>query len=550
MENLSEDITNKLMELKQKFLDQLPERQAEVNQEWERLRSEDMDPSDLSHLRLLVHRLAGTGSSFGCYGLSDYGKKTVALIDRIIHDKGSADQTILESMDALIERMFEGLREDAYLSPQEEEEQSPVPAGIPDKKNLAFYVDSYLDVAEDFKKQLGIYGYNVKIHTDFDDVKKSAEEFCRILIIEASIIEKNPGFDEKLLELKSTKNNTINFIFIAEDDDFNIRLQCVRSGGDDFFLLPLDLSRLIDRIDAITNTDDTEPYHILIVDDDPEQVSYFALVLQQAGMITSVASDPKRVIDILVEAKPELILMDMYMKDCTGSELAAIIRQQEAFVGIPIVYLSFETDKEKQLAAIRRGGDDFLTKPIKSEHLISAVATRAERTRNLRFFMERDSLTGLLNHTNLKEQLNRETMRAERTGTHLCFAMIDLDHFKNVNDTYGHITGDRVLKSLARLLLDRLRRTDIIGRYGGEEFGIILLNTEQDNALTVMDEIRKNFSRIRHQSGNQHFHVTLSCGIAAYPETPDPAKLATTADRALYEAKEKGRDQIVLARED
>ncbi len=547
MENLSEDITKKLKELKNRFLSQLPERETEIFQEWEHLRSESIDPALLSHFRILVHRLAGTGSSFGCYSLSDYGKKTVALIDRIIHEEGKTDEEMLKTVDDNLERMFEGLDEGASLAPEKAEQQPIAPVTIPDKKNIAFYVDTYLDVAEDFRKQLGFYGYNVKINTNFEEVENSVRNFCRILIIEASVIENNPGFSRKLLDLKCSNGNTVSYIFIGEDDGFNIRLQCVRSGGDDFFQLPLDLSRLIDRIDSITTVDDTEPYHILIVDNDPEQVSYFALILQKAGMITSVASDPRRVINILVEAKPELILMDMYMNECTGSELAAIIRQQEAFVGIPIVYLSFETDKEKQLAAIRRGGDDFLTKPIKSEHLISAVTTRAERTRNLRFFMERDSLTGLLNHTNLKEQLNREIMRAERTGTSLCYAMIDLDHFKKVNDTYGHITGDRVLKSLSRLLLDRLRRTDVIGRYGGEEFGVILLNTEKDNTYAVMDEIRENFSQVRHHSGNQYFHVTFSCGIAAYPQIPDPGKLTTSADIALYQAKEKGRNRVIIA---
>lgn len=550
MKSLSEDITKKLMELKHKFLSQLPERQTEILQEWGRLRGSIIDPDQLSHLRLLVHRLAGTGSSFGCYGLSDYGKKTVALIDRILHDDCDADEDTLKTMDGHIERMFEGLDENAVLTPQEDEPNHLHPAAFHDRKNIAFYVGTYLDVAEDFKKQLGFYGYNVRIHTDFEEARESAKDFCRILIIEASLIEGNPDFAEQLLQLKSGNHDTVSFIFIAGDDSFDIRLQCVRSGGDDFFLLPLDLSRLIDRIDAITTADDTEPYHILIVDDDPEQVSYYAMILQQSGMITSVASDPKRVIDILVEAKPELILMDMYMKDCNGSELAAIIRQQEAFVGIPIVFLSFETDKEKQLAAIRRGGDDFLTKPIKPDHLISAVTTRAVRTRSLRFFMERDSLTGLLNHTNLKEQLSREIMRAERTGTRLCFAMIDLDHFKKVNDTHGHTTGDRVLKSLSRLLMDRLRRTDIIGRYGGEEFGIILPNTERNSAYAVMDEIRKNFSQVRHQAGGTYFHVTLSCGIAEYPEITDSGSLAAIADKGLYLAKERGRNLVILAGED
>jgi diguanylate cyclase (GGDEF)-like protein len=237
--------------------------------------------------------------------------------------------------------------------------------------------------------------------------------------------------------------------------------------------------------------------------------------------------------------------MDMYMPGASGIELAQLIRQQEAYVGIPIVFLSIETDVEKQLEAISHGGDDFLVKPIDPQHLIKSVTIRAERTRNMRFFMERDSLTGLLNHSNLIESLNTEVQRAERIGNDLCFAMIDIDHFKSVNDSYGHLTGDRVLKGLARLLQERLRKTDIIGRYGGEEFGVILFNTEEGDAGRILDEIRESFSKIRQYSGSNEFFVTFSCGIASLSKCKDAGSLNHEADKALYEAKEEGRNRIV-----
>ena len=259
------------------------------------------------------------------------------------------------------------------------------------------------------------------------------------------------------------------------------------------------------------------------------------------------ASDPKTVLDILVEAKPELILMDLYMPECNGTELLSIIRQQEVFVGIPIVFLSVEEDKQKKLDAIRYGGDDFLTKPVDPEYLITSISNRVSRTRNMRFFMERDSLTGLLNHSNLREHLTREILRATRAQSNLCFAMIDLDHFKLVNDTHGHLIGDKVLKSLSRMLQERLRRTDIIGRYGGEEFGVILLNTDGNNGERILNEVRNNFSRIHHQAEDEEFFVTFSCGIACFSAFQDARSITNAADRALYEAKEGGRNRVALA---
>jgi diguanylate cyclase (GGDEF)-like protein len=224
-----------------------------------------------------------------------------------------------------------------------------------------------------------------------------------------------------------------------------------------------------------------------------------------------------------------------------------VIRQLEAYVSIPIVFLSTEDNLDMQLEAIHIGGDDFLTKPIQPDQLILAVKSRVKRSLILRSLMVRDSLTGLLKHTILKERLEVEIARAQRQAARLVFAMIDIDHFKLVNDTYGHATGDRVIKSLARLLQQRLRKSDVIGRYGGEEFAVILTDTQAAAGLKVLDELRTGFAHIRHQSGDAAFYVTFSCGIAEYPHYADADSLIAAADRALYEAKHAGRNLVLVA---
>jgi diguanylate cyclase (GGDEF)-like protein len=221
----------------------------------------------------------------------------------------------------------------------------------------------------------------------------------------------------------------------------------------------------------------------------------------------------------------------------------------EAYVSVPIVFLSAETNVNRQLEAMGQGGDDFLTKPIRPEHLISSVRIRADRYRILRSLMVQDSLTGLLNHTRTKERLDIELARAERLGSPLCFAMIDIDHFKRVNDTYGHPMGDRVIRSLSRLLSQRLRKTDIVGRYGGEEFAVVLPDTTLDQAERVLDEVRESFSNISQPAEQGAFNCTFSCGIAAYPGHAGAIELNNAADKALYDAKHAGRNRVVTARE-
>lgn len=137
--------------------------------------------------------------------------------------------------------------------------------------------------------------------------------------------------------------------------------------------------------------------------------------------------------------------------------------------------------------------------------------------------------------------------RAQRLSAPLIFAMIDIDHFKRVNDTYGHPVGDRVIRSLSRLLKQRLRGTDVVGRYGGEEFAVILGGADARAATKVLNGIREDFSRLRHLGDEQEFGVTFSCGVAQFPDFDSPTKINDAADKALYEAKHAGRNRVALA---
>jgi diguanylate cyclase (GGDEF)-like protein len=339
-------------------------------------------------------------------------------------------------------------------------------------------------------------------------------------------------------------------IFLSDRADMAARLHAVQLGANALFTLPVNIIALIDKLDTLTAHQAREPDRILLVDDAAALAGHYAATLREAGMLPALATDPMLAVQLLAEFRPDLVLMDMYMPGCDGLDLAAVIRQQEDYVSIPIVFLSGETNRDMQLEAMRMGGDDFMTKPVKPDHLVMAVANRVERSRVLRSFMVRDSLTGLFNHTVIKERLEVELARARRSQTPLAFAIIDLDHFKLVNDTYGHPTGDRVLKSLARLLQQRLRRTDVIGRYGGEEFAVVLAGSDGPAATIVMDAIRADLMQVRQQAGEQEFAVTFSCGIASFPDCQEGPALADLADRALYEAKRRGRNRIVLADKD
>ncbi|MEQ1779157.1 MAG: diguanylate cyclase, partial [Nitrosomonas sp.] len=248
----------------------------------------------------------------------------------------------------------------------------------------------------------------------------------------------------------------------------------------------------------------------------------------------------------LLEFNPDLILMDLYMPACNGVELTQVIRQMDGSSSTPIVYLASENDFNTQPEAMRLRGDDFLVKPIEPEQLVASVTSHVTQTRSLRSMMVHDGLTGLLNHSAIKDEFVREVVRSTRLNSPLSFAMVDIDFFKKINDTYGQAAGDRVIKGLSRLLKQRLRETDIVGRYGGEEFAVILNDTDAISAAKVIDEIRNVFSRLLHLSQDDEFSVSFSCGIADLAHFSDATSLSEAAEKALYQAKQRGRNKVVV----
>ncbi len=248
----------------------------------------------------------------------------------------------------------------------------------------------------------------------------------------------------------------------------------------------------------------------------------------------------------MAEFHPDLVLMDIEMPNYIGSELAAVLRQYEGWVGLPIIYLSAETDVDEQIKAMGVGADDFLTKPISDARLVSAIKVRAARARQLSDLMSKDSLTGLLKHARIKEELEIELARARRSGKELCAVMIDLDHFKQMNDTYGHAVGDRVIRAVAHLLKQRLRKSDMIGRYGGEEFVAVLPECDIETAEKIMNDIRERFALLRFNHEGTEFGCTFSAGIACSTQFP-PSGLLVAADEAMYRAKRSGRNRVCAA---
>jgi diguanylate cyclase (GGDEF)-like protein len=547
----NKQIKDKLSLLVRRYTKQLPSKLKIIES---LLRDIIRDPLDRTHYEILyneIHSLSGSSLTYGFKEIGATSRELEKMFETFISNNAMPSEPQQQELMTLFYNLQKQIQDACNLTavpaPEAKSGQADKkkPEKLTSKKIILLTKPENNRTAMELAAQLHFYGFEIPTYFNVDDIKKLKLKTKEVFFILDDYYLDVPEQEFeylKTLRLHDPKN--IHFIFIASNDTFEKRLQAVRRGADSFFVLPLDITELLDNLHTFSGEQEEEPFHVLIVDDDPEQISWGAFWLQQAGMITSVVSNPLQVIPQIIETKPELILMDINMPHCNGLELAKIIRQQKAFVSVPIIFLSIESNIYKQYQALNLGGDDFLTKPIKPDHLVSSVSIRAARYRKLRFYMERDSLTGLLNHSRSNEQLEVELRRAERLGLPLSYSMIDIDFFKRVNDSYGHLTGDRVLKSLSNLLKERLRQSDIIGRYGGEEFAVILPNTTAKNATAVIDEIRNNFSLIKHRAGDNEFFVTISAGIASFPAFSTMLSLSEAADNALYLAKQKGRNRV------
>ena len=335
-------------------------------------------------------------------------------------------------------------------------------------------------------------------------------------------------------------------VLLASDVGFDLRLASARAGVQAILRRPLDPIELLRCLKEVDATAMRDPLSVVLVDDDRLTADLNAAILRAAGIEVEVVNDPRVAVETIERVLPDIVLMDLRMPGVDGVELAQAIRLSRELIAIPIVILSVERDEERQGAARRVGAGDFIQKPVDPRHFATQVRVRASRAKALRVMGERDGLTGLLDHSRFRERLTHEVSHCRRHGGDLSLAIIDVDRFKAVNDRYGHLVGDQVLRTFAQLLTATLRGSDVVGRCGGEEFGVLLRDTDARAACLVIDKLRERFGAMPFEIGTDALTVTVSAGVASNENRHASATdLLMAADRALYTAKATGRNRVL-----
>jgi diguanylate cyclase (GGDEF)-like protein len=492
----------------------------------------------------LAHQLAGSCGTFQFQHLGHLARQ-IEVHAISAHRMQLAELYILEPLTDAIERFVAEVRQGTAQPTFQVEDQ----LAQPQLRQDIWLVLTPSGLRDELYAQLHAFGYQITTFATFSECSSALRKHAPALLFCAATLEDQSLFNQ--YELLQSVNEKQSWLMIfSEEDSFEIRIEGVRHKAQGCFVSPLDIPSMLQRISKLFDESTFSDKKVSILDDDLLLAEHYSWVLKTAGFEVQVIRDPDQIIAELVAFKPDVLLLDMHMPAFSGAEISGVIRQYDSLSSLHITFLSAEHDIQQQLQALSFGADDFITKPISNENLVTSVKLRLARNREIKSLIERDSLTGLVKHAAIKEAVMTEFDRMSRGGEHFCVAMVDLDHFKQVNDSYGHAMGDIVISTIATLLRKRLRRSDRAGRYGGEEFLVVLPKCAAEDAKLLLDNILASFKEIHFSSGPQHFSCTFSAGVvSSIGDYANAEMMMNAADEMLYQAKHQGRNQVRIRTE-
>ena len=307
-------------------------------------------------------------------------------------------------------------------------------------------------------------------------------------------------------------------------------------------------------------TDKEKASTVAIVDDDRPIRNLIRLFLSRAGYRVIECATGKEAEETLVEKAWDLAILDRRLPDMDGVSLANRLKQSPELRNRYVIMLTGEDDQADKIEGLDLGADDYMTKPFHMPELIARIRAGLrivtlqneliEANRRLAQLSITDGLTNLYNHRHFQDELGKHFVESARYDRPLSLALIDIDFFKKVNDTWGHAVGDMVLKKVAGLFKESIRHSDLAARYGGEEFGVIMPETDMEDAISFAEKIRELVEETIIETEQGPVRVTVSIGVSSvpHPTIKTPMALIEDADESLYRAKENGRNQVQAER--
>ena len=408
-------------------------------------------------------------------------------------------------------------------------------------------------LACEIDQKLELAGYELSLFDNSEELREMLGALPpHLVLLDAAFLGELESIGEALRTARARVSHRLALLALSELGDLAVRLRAMRAGADAFVTVPVASADIMARVAELTEAETDDPFRVLIVEDDRSQAIFAESILRKAGMATRMVTEALSVLDELERFQPDLILMDLHMPDCDGMELTAIIREREEFVSTPIVFLSGENDTEKHFEALSAGGDDFLSKPIRPKHLISAVTNRLRRARHLarrsQLHNPRDAVSGLYDRAFLLDRLNAHLAdEASRLRGGLMLA--EIDGAATLREKLGLIAFDALLAQVGAFLAAHVEASELVARFGDASFLVLSPDADgeilKQRGLTLRDRVaREGFD-----PGAGAVTVELGFGICPFAaDLGDAGAMLNAAERALGDARRSGGGHVGLYR--
>jgi diguanylate cyclase (GGDEF)-like protein len=502
-----------------------------------------------------AHTLIG---SLGSFGLNDASCLLRQIQQILRQDIG------LGSADAIrLQRLLEGLQQAMLPEPPLEiESKLPDPLALPSFSSsfpTLLIIDDDPILATLLATEALPWGIQAQIASNLTQARQQIlQQVPNVILLDLTLSRSGESGLDFLKELQNSYPALPVLVFTASDG-LSDRVQAARLGCRGFFQKPIVPTQVLAGIVQTLQQVQQDRSKLLIVDDDPQLLTLLHQMLATQGYDVTSLRDAQQFWEVLEQSSPDLLILDIELQGCVtpaisselnlnGFDLCQIIRNDPHWNKLPILFLSASTDTKTMQCGFEVGADDFLHKPIVPLDLFTRVRKRLEQGQ-LRQQTELDELTRVSNRRKSLQDLTRLLRLAQRQQKQLSLAILDLDHFKRINDLYGHEMGDQVLNYFGNLLKQSFRQEDVVGRWGGEEFVVGLYGMSKLDGAKRLTEVLQAFRQASFTTRDgRTFQVTFSGGIAQFcDDGTDLQGLYHAADQALYQAKAQGRNQILEA---
>ncbi|HET6604110.1 MAG TPA: EAL domain-containing protein [Xanthomonadaceae bacterium] len=396
-------------------------------------------------------------------------------------------------------------------------------------------------------QRLEAMGYEIELLESADELKEVLSALVPdLVIVSAGFQFEVEGIGAVLRLTRKRSGASLRLLVMAQEDSVPVRLAARRAGADALLIAPQDAEAVVARIGELLDPERESPYRILVVEDDRSQGLFAESILRNAGMEPLVVDDAFKVLDAMERFVPDLVLMDLYMPQCDGTELTALIREREEFLNTPIVFLSGESDQDKHFAALDAGGDDFLSKPIRPKYLIAAVNNRVRRARALQRRAERrdprDPATGLYERIHLLDLINEALSNEQVRNAPGGVLFVEIDGTEQLRERYGLSAFEALIAQVARLVAESMPRSGVAARFGDGSFCCVIPEDGPEGLEALGRRIHGAVAGHPFESGGQSLRMRPQIGIAEFRYGFADANAAlNAAERATRQARQSER---------